>query len=245
MKLPNFLGIGTQRAASTWIFNCLKEHPEVFVPENKDSEFFCSENIYERGISYYSTLFELASGFKAVGEISPDCLAYEVCPERIFSYLPEVKMIVILRNPIERAFSAYRKFILPQSGWSFREAIERRPALLEYGLYYKQIQRFFSYFPRNQFQIFLYEDLASNNLDVIKTIYKFLGVDATFCPSWIGRISNVSSFSSLDNIIEKYQFKWILELINVSGLDTIRSKLQQKRSQRKVYNIIILHINFT
>lgn len=237
MTIPNFLVIGTQRSASTWLFNCLKEHPDVFVPENKDLEFFCNNKNYERGISYYSSFFDKANGYKAIGEISPDCLANESCPERIFLHLPDVKIIVILRNPIERAFSAYRKFIFPQTGWSFEEAIERRPILLEYGLYYKQLQRYFTKFSRIQFQIFLYEDLVRSNLDVVNAVYKFLGVDSTITPSWIGRSSNVSSFPRLKKIINKYQLTWTLDLIKVLRIDIIHRILQQKRKQKRGYKI--------
>jgi len=236
MILPNFLCIGVQRSATTWLFNCLREHPEVFVPEVKDVEFFPKD--YEKGLSYYTSFFSEATGYKAVGEISPDCLANENCAERIARHLPDAKLIVILRNPIDRAYSAYLKFIRPQTGLSFESAIDRHYGLLEYGLYHEQLMRFFKFFRREQFLILLYEDLSRNNEGALKIVFSYLEVDDKFESSWIGLTSNISVFQGLSELIERCHMIWAFNLIKMTPLDRIRRGIhQRKRSDLKKHKV--------
>ena len=233
--LPNFLGIGTQRAATTWLFNCLEEHPDVFVPKCKEIYFF--NHYYEKGIAFYSTFFDAARSYKAIGEITPGYIQCEACPERIYKHLPNVKMIIILRNPIDRAFSAYKKFVFPKTGLSFEEAICQKPDLLTRGLYSSQLERYFSYFKREQFLILLYEELNSDNLVAIKKVYKFLEINDEYSPSWIGKTSNVSSLSRLNMIINKYKLNSLAHFIMKTEVGNIVRKLHKKGG--KEYKAVI------
>ena len=105
--LPNFIGIGAPKAGTTWLFNCLQEHPQVFVAPVKETKFFDDENIEGR-ILEYEAHFRGAEGAIAVGEISTRYLSSNRgAAERIHRYLPEVRLFVSLRNPSDQAYSHY------------------------------------------------------------------------------------------------------------------------------------------
>jgi len=232
MTLPNFLGIGTQRAATTWLFDCLREHPNVFVPECKEVSFFNQH--YDKGISYYSSYFKEASGYKALGEITPDYLHNRECPSRIYKELHNPMMIVILRNPIERAFSAYHFFIQNKYNWTFEETIKKRPFILDIGLYYKHLIRFFE---KNRFHILLYEDLARDNLSAIVSIYKFLGINDRFRPRWVGKTNNTKYFPKLTEFLETSHLGWGIELVKRTPVGSSIRSIHKITKQTTNHNI--------
>ena len=121
--LPSFLGIGVQRSATTWVHNCLKEHPGVYVPEEKELRFF-DEN-YERGFAWYEKYFETSSEGQVVGEITPNYFNVPDALARISEHLPEVKLFVIFREPVSRARSAYRLLLDDKyKNMTFRQAMD-------------------------------------------------------------------------------------------------------------------------
>lgn len=224
MNKPNFIFIGTQRSASTWIFNCCLEHPEIFVPQIKDTEFF--SNYYSYGLDYYKKYFIYSALYKAVGEISPDCLYHKKCAERIHRHFPDIKLIMVLRNPINRAFSAYKKFIADKYKISFDEAIKRFPNLINYGLYYKQIENYLRYFSMNSMFIAIYEkEIVDDNDTYIERLFNFLNVDNTFKPSWVGKKSNISNYIYLRRIVSKYNLHWLIRYLKVIKCDMLINKL--------------------
>src|ERR1700730_8549447 len=99
--LPNFIGIGAPKAGTTWLFLCLKEHPQIFVAERKETNFFDYNNAENR-LPEYEEHFANSSGFEAVGEISTRYLTSTRAPERIRSVIPNVRLFVSLRNPIDQ-----------------------------------------------------------------------------------------------------------------------------------------------
>jgi len=235
MPLPNFLGIGTQRAATTWLFECLKEHPNVFVPECKEVSFFNKH--YDKGVRYYSSFFKGAEQYKAIGEISPDYLHNQPSPSRIYKELRDPKMIVILRNPIERAFSAYQFFIKYQTNWTFEETIQKRPFLLEIGLYYEHLMRFFSHFEKDCFLILIYEDLAHHNLSAIMSVYKFLEVDHSFRPSGIGKTNNTKILPPLQRFLENSRLGWTIARVRRTPAGSLIRYLHRKAKENSISDI--------
>lgn len=229
--LPNFLGIGAQRAATTWIYNCLKEHPDVFVPEIKEVQYF--SNNYSKRLSYYENFFKKYNNESAIGEISPEYLHYCDCPTRIKKTLGDVRFIVVLRDPVERAFSAYL-FFDQYKNLSFMEAINNYPALLSAGLYASQLKSYFSIFNENDFLILLYEDLQSNNKDYVKKIYEFLNVDPVFTTSMVDRSVNTKIFPKTQKYIESLGARPLLDKIKLSSAgDMIRKYHKNKLSKNK------------
>ncbi len=155
--LPNFIGIGAQRAGTTWLHRCLSEHPQVFVPQPKEVHFFNRQ--FERGQAWYEERFAGAEGRIAVGEITPNYLNSPAAIPRMASVIPDARLLVVLREPVARAYSAYCLYHKQYNGLSFRQACESGRSLVELGLYAEQLQRVFNHYRREQVKVLLYEDI--------------------------------------------------------------------------------------
>jgi len=105
--LPNFIIIGAAKAASTWLSDCMGEHPDVFMAEIKEVRYFSVA--YDRGLDWYKTHFADWNGEKAVGEANPGYLGDDHAPARIKETLGDVPLILSMRHPVDRAYSAYWK----------------------------------------------------------------------------------------------------------------------------------------
>jgi hypothetical protein len=160
------------------------------VPEGKEFRFF-DEN-YARGLKWYESQFRNHQGEKAVGEVATKYLSRPVVPERIKQVIPDAKLIVSLRNPTDRAFSAYGYDIKKRiHTLSFEEAIRQHyTEYIERGFYYEQIARYLQYFSRSNLLILIYEDLKKAPRAFIEDIYGFLEVDHTFVPSQLNTRRN-------------------------------------------------------
>ena len=235
MPLPNFLFIGTGKAGSTSLYYYLNEHPDVYMSPVKETNFFS----YEGGrpdfcgpgdrssISHKTTIttiqdykanFDGAQQESAVGEVSPSYLYLPKAPQRIKHYLPNVKMIVILRNPADRAYSNFqhkvRDNVEPNPDFSqviyeekTRIADGWSPSwhFVQNGFYATQLKRYFDLFDINQLKIYLFEDWLSDQLGVYKDILQFIGVDDTFVPNLNTRynISGKPKSKALDNMLTR------------------------------------------
>lgn len=105
--LPNFLIVGAARAGTTSLYYYLKQHPDVFMSPKKEIDFFDVDKNFEKGLDWYERYFEGYTGQKAIGEASPLYMYLEKVPKRIAKVIPDVKLIFILRNPVDRAYSHY------------------------------------------------------------------------------------------------------------------------------------------
>ncbi len=101
----DFIGIGTGRSASTWIYECLREHSQICMSQPKETRFF--NRNYEKGLKWYYKRFQNCSSFSIKGEYSPGYLVSLETPLLIKKHFPDAKLILCLRNPTERAYSHY------------------------------------------------------------------------------------------------------------------------------------------
>jgi len=186
MTLPTFLGIGVPRGGTTWLHTLLASHPEVYMPtRRKEIRFF--EKYYERGLSWYSTFFcppEQAERYRAIGEISTQYYDCEACPQRISTILPQAKLIIMLRNPVNRAYSHYG-FVVQRRNYrgSFQEFLASRHAALEKGFYSRYLKQYLRYFDRNQILAPLFEEVFIDDFKTKKTIADFLDIGVDKFPS--------------------------------------------------------------
>ena len=208
MIMPNFSIIGAAKAGTTSLYGYLVQHPQVYMSPIKEPRFFAleGEKLDFRGptqiinqtsvttLKEYSQLFEEVTSQTAIGEASTIYLSHPKAPERIKHYIPDIKLIAILRDPSERAFSSYLHLV--RDGYetlNFAEALEAEASRIkenwqplwyykERGLYYQQLQRYFERFEPEQIKIYLYEDLAVDSTGVTQDIARFLGIDDTFAP---------------------------------------------------------------
>lgn len=175
--LPTFLVIGAEKAGTTWLKHNLRTHPDVFVPSEKELHFFDKEENWRRGVSWYASFFLPGAGLAARGELTPGYLSSPVAPERIRQLLPDVKLLAILRQPVDRAYSNYQ--MLRRSGRtsaSFEEELLRNPGLIDRGSYGRHLKRWFSFFPTRQIKIFFYEDLRARPQWLLEQVWYFLQV---------------------------------------------------------------------
>jgi len=202
--LPNFLVIGAGRSGTTWIYECLKEHPDVFVPKRiKELNFFNRHSNYERGVEWYEKFFKDHSGQKAIGEVTPTYLCCPEVPARIYKHFPRMRLIVSLRNPVERAYSSYIGYVLSgivRRGVNILDAskklvFDNQSSIVDHGFYFEHISRFLKYFSKEQMCILLFDDLLDNPRLFIKTVYDFLMVDSSFIPSYIDKKVNSAKYS--------------------------------------------------
>jgi Sulfotransferase family len=198
MKLPNFLIVGVQKAGTTSIYNYLNEHPQVYMSPIKETNFL--EKDWEtidlalstkqkiRTIEEYSQLFQNVKDEIAIGEASPNYLFhYQTSISRIQRYVPNAKLIVILRDPSERAYSDYLMHVRDCVGdRSLSEQIKtsaHKSFILRKGFYYEQLQAYINTFGHQQIKVYLYEDLCKSPLEFMKSIYQFIEVNESFQPN--------------------------------------------------------------
>ncbi len=230
--LPNFLFIGPSKTGSTWLYEALLRHPEVYVPSIKDIYFF--DKHFDKGIDWYEGFFVGANSKKAIGELSHDYLFSKEACERIRRVIPDVKLITCIRNPYERAFSAYLYFVrngLTQS--DFITACKREfPVILEHSCYAEPLRRYIYTFGREQLLILRFDELQNSPLSFITKIYRFIGVNPEFKPEDILTKKVLPSGNSRSYILS-YIVKRIARgmrkvgLINIVGVIK-RSSLVQK-----------------
>ena len=186
--LPNFIGIGAPKAGTTWLFQCLREHPQVFIAPCKETNFFDYGTIAGR-LHEYQAHFSGAAGQLAVGEISTRYLTSMCAPERILNYLPAARLFVTLRNPIEQIYSHYwhlsrqnfHQWSRATAPATFEQALEQyQDRLLGPARYARHIERWLKHFDRSQLLVILYDDIETRPAEVMQTLCEFLRVDARF-----------------------------------------------------------------
>jgi len=175
--LPNFLHIGPSKSGSTWLHEVLIGHPEVYLSQAKDLYFF--NRYYDRGPGWYREQFRGAQReHKIIGEVCPDYLAYREAPERIHACLgPDIRLMVTLREPIARAFSAY--LYLAKHGLAadtFRDTTKTRPELLEEGRYATHLHSYLRYFSRDSLYIAVFDDLQADPQAFLDSVTGWLGI---------------------------------------------------------------------
>lgn len=185
--LPNFLVIGAEKAGTTWLYEVLRQHPHVFLPDTKelcyfnrlDSNLQVSDYFHRLDRSWYEEFFSEHRNQPAIGDVSPMYLCDDAAPARIAATLPGAKLIAILRDPVERAHSHYwmarNKEHLTES---FAEVIARKDeAVIKRGLYGEQLEVYFSLFSPSQILILIFEEVMADRREALARVCRFIGVD--------------------------------------------------------------------
>jgi hypothetical protein len=182
---PTYVGIGAQKCASSWLHNILAEHPEVAVPEVKELDFFSYR--YDHGYQWYERCFRNAKPARARGEISPSYFCEPAAPERVARYLPAAKILLSLRDPVERALSNHRHEVrvghLTGPDLSFETGWKNNPMYVEQGRYATHLKRWLQHFDRSNILVVLMEDIEEDPRAVSSAVYRFLGVDDQYLPA--------------------------------------------------------------
>jgi hypothetical protein len=181
VTLPNLLVIGAMKAGTTALHDYLGGHPEIFMSRRKELKFFSHDLNWRQGVGWYRSHFEEASGHVRVGESSPyytRATQFPGVPERIASVLPDVRLIYLVRHPIERIRSAYlHRVSKGKESRSFEEAVDRDEPYLNDSRYAWQLDHYLKHFDRAQMLIVESERLRDERADTLARILRFLEVD--------------------------------------------------------------------
>lgn len=211
MTLPNFLIIGAAKSGTTSLYRYLEQHPQVYV-KAKEPGFFAYEGQdirlhgpedqmrFDRRViadrTQYESLFADITTEKAYGEASVAYMYIEGTAERIHSHVPDMRLIAILRNPVDRAFSSY--WHMRRDGReplaTFSEALQAEETRMQegwdyiwhytrLGLYHNQLQTYYDLFSPHQIALFLFEELQQDPTGVVREICRFLSIDDDFIPN--------------------------------------------------------------
>lgn len=181
-QAPTFLGVGPPKCATTWLDSVLRQHPEILLPSSQKEVFFF-DNYYDRGELWYRGLFKGADAYLAAGEISTSYIASDQALERIRRFDPDIKIIIMLRNPVNRMVSNYRMFVENgRTDSSFEEALVDQPAIVAYSRYGEHLDRITKFFPRSNVFVGIYEEIFQGPEQMntfLSALLVFLGVDAS------------------------------------------------------------------
>ncbi len=231
--LPHAIGVGPARAATTWLWQCLKDHPDVCWSVDKKTDFF--DLYYDRGLAWYEEHFAHCPPGKVVCELTETYLFYDEVPARIRACVPEAKIFTCLRNPVDRALSAYLHLKREGIGdLSFEQAMDRfGKALVDDSLYYDHLKPYFELFPRERIHVCFFVRIPENPLGFIQTLYAFLGVDPTHVPAMLDQKLNPTRpprFWLLNRMMR--QGNWLLRDLGLLGL---RARLKESTMVQKLY----------
>jgi len=180
---PSFLVIGAVKAATTWIQARLQDNPAIFMPDPEPHYFSAG---YDRGASWYRNFFaDRPKDALAIGEKSADYLAHPLAAQRIARDLPHARLVLQLRNPIDRAYSDYKMFyrrgtITGAPEEYLRSLDNPYPRFLQDGLYARHLARWYDLFPREQILIYLYDDVTVQPQRIVEAVSRHIGVPPVF-----------------------------------------------------------------
>ena len=233
MVMPNFLIIGAAKAGTTALHTYLQQHPQIYMTPDKETNFFAFEGeklnfqgIGDEAINQFS-IIDLATYQQLFADVKDEMAIGEACPlylyatqsvQKIASSLPEARLIVILRNPVDRAYANYLHLIRDdrEPEKDFAQALEAEPQRIQnnwewfwhyvqLGYYGQQLKRYYDEFDASQIRVYLYEDLVQRSPWLIEDLFNFLQVDPNFIPDTSIRPnkSGVPKNSALHQLLTK------------------------------------------
>lgn len=251
---PTFLGIGGMKCGTTWISECLREHPEVFMSSPKELDYFSTRQYWDRGPEWYLSHFRDAAGYGAIGEFSTSYIRSSQTPpekmiKRIRDLLGNVKIIAAVRDPVDRYVSNLKHFmregripqVEPVSLKALREYNGKYPSLLQFGLLWDVIDQFRASFGPQNVHVISMEKCASHPEEVLRGLYEFLEVSTDFLPTVLKKrvsVGIVPRFLFLEKIrlgIARYFFRHnprVIDVVKKYRLPDLYRKLNAKSRKK-------------
>ena len=238
-----FLVIGTQKGGTTWLAEMIRQHPEICMSDKKEIHFFNKKENYSKGLDWYERHFE-ECGESIRGEATPNYLwtsnsekerqesgRTKNIPKLVHEAYPNLKLIISLREPVERAISAYKTLIRGGHISPRRSITEvsHRHGIVTMGDYETHIRRWFEYFSPSQFLFLVFEeDIKRDRKNTIHKIYEFLDIDTKFIPDNIDERKHPSLGTLYRTIL--YYFPWVRPVIKTILPNLRRDKLPFRNS---------------
>jgi hypothetical protein len=191
----DFILAGAQKSGTTALHYFLQKHPRVSMGDQQELHFFDDDEVFSRGAVDYELLhrhFPAVARSTIAGECTPSYLYWKPAAERIWNYNPQIKLLVLLRNPVERAFAHWNmQRFKGREPLDFLEAVKeenrrlagappleaRRFAYADRGFYAQQLERFFKLFPREQIKVVKFETFRDSQRETLASIFSFLGLE--------------------------------------------------------------------
>lgn len=210
--------IGAQRSGSTYLYHILDEHPEIAMsrPVRPEPKFFLNDQLYAKGRAYYEDTYFSGHSKEAryLGEKSTSYIESVVVANRIHQFYPDARILMILRDPVIRAYSNYRFSVAHQlEDMTFEDALKAEPVQLaeasfptsvnpyaycKRGHYIDYIEAYLKVFDRNQIEILIFEEFVGKP-ESVQHLYRWLDIDDRFRPSSLEKVFNPSERQELDN----------------------------------------------
>ena len=244
-RLPDFLIAGIQKSGTSTLWVWLARHPEVFFSWPKELHYFSNDRNWEKGVDWYASHFAEAGDARAVGEGTPHYMNFRESIERIAGTLPDVRLLVCLREPAERAFSSYLHNARRdgRETRSFKDAIHQElaagprlpgPGRVDYtllgyvnqGLYLQQIEMLLDRFPREAIHVVILEELSADPQRSYSEACRFLGIDDSVTPPADAERVNA-------HVEIRFLALWRL-LVRLGVIDRL-GMLRQQRLRRKFF----------
>jgi len=252
MKVGFFI-VGAPKAGTTSLFHYLNTHPEIKMSSAKEPNYFSDKELFDQGLYYgtsridtlqkYNSLFSGRKKEKLMGESSVSYLYYSEVPKRIKVYNTDSKIIVMLRNPVDRAFSHYlMDYRLGLTSESFESEFNIKIGLKfqQYfllGNYSSQVKRYIDVFGRENIHFIWYSDFKKNTSLELEKVFDFLSLNTNYCLDF-NKVHN-SFFMPKNNIVRKiYSIIWLrkvlVSLIPSTFISLIKSILFNKGNKPKI-----------
>ena len=245
----SFIGIGAEKSGTTWLFENLSLHPSVFIPPSKELYYFnryywhrptVLNYRYDKAESWYLDFYRNAPPGKISGEICPAYIMDTHAAGKIFAFNPETKIIAMLRHPVERAFSQYLFYI--QIGElaphiSFLEAISIDSEILKRGLYFQQLERYYSLFPSKNILVLLFDDLIKDSQKVLSNVFEFLSIPSFFPENTRSSVNTTGTpriawlnglYANGKYFLRKNKMFGVLKIINKLGIAHLAENIRKK-----------------
>jgi len=259
-KDPNFrvdfIGIGAAKSGTTWLANNLKQHPEICFSPTKEITYFNEYLVrmpsvknphHSKPLEWYHHFFEAKKDKQITGEISVQYLMMSGTAQKIYNYNPNVKILVILRDPPQQVFSWYLYSI--QRGVinyaTLEEAIAERPDLFANTFYYQQLQPYFNLFPKKNIKVLFFKSIKEDNKSFFKEVLDFLDV-GEFYPESLTKKSNETKtlhfawltrgIQGIRHFITKHDLEFIIPLLQKLGIIRLGTFIRDKMNVKKMKN---------
>lgn len=208
MTRPNAIGIGAQKCASSFIHAVLGSHPQASVANDKELDFFSYH--FDHGYRWYETHFDGVNGDIRF-EASPSYFHDPRAPQRVHDFDPDMRIICLLRDPVERAFSNHLHELVKghiPAATPFEDGLSNNPAYVEQGRYATHLSRWFDRFAEDQILVLLAEDIRADASSQAARIYEFLAIERDFSTNLLSERRNVS---------DRARFGWLRAGLRAQG----------------------------
>ena len=243
MKVDFFI-VGAPKAGTTSLYHYLNEHPEIVMSRQKETDYFSDEDLQKKGLYYgknrintlekYHSLFQNVDQ-KKIGEASVSYLFYEDVPQKIKAYNSNGKIIIMLRNPVDRAFSHYlMDYRLGLISKSFESILENEKKDIKTSLFYQQyielgqysgqVKRYIEKFGKENVTIIFYYDFKNHVVKEVQKVYEFLEVDSKYR----------AEIENKHNTYSMPKNNWIRLIYSFVSFRKILNRILPKRKVRKI-----------